>query len=94
MVEVDIQQDMSEDFIALIPDQRVHIDQLISDGTLLFFCVSLEKAKVWTTINAETAEEALAVIEAMPMRQFMVSTLYDLSFVNIAGSGLPAISLN
>jgi hypothetical protein len=94
LVEVAVNGTETEDFMALIPEQRVHINNLMTEGSILFFCLSIDRAKVWTGINAESEQEAIQIIESMPLSDYMTATLYELSYFNIAGSGLPAISLN
>jgi hypothetical protein len=38
--------------------------------------------------------EVESALNTMPLIDFMESTIYQLAFYNVAGSGLPIISLN
>lgn len=94
LVDVEVSGALSDDFISLIPEQREHINQLMAEGTLSSFSLSLDRTRVWITINAETEDEVKEVIESMPLSEYMKANIYELAFFNIAGNGLPAISLN
>jgi muconolactone delta-isomerase len=94
LVDLDLPLEMTEEFIALIPDQRRQIDELMSDGIVLSYALSQDRTKVWATINAESESEVQEILEMMPLIEFMEPTIYELAFYNATGNGLPAISLN
>ncbi len=94
MVDIELPSDLTEEFLALIPEQRDQINELMASGTVASYALSLDRSKVWAVINANNTDEVQEILEAMPMIDFMVSTIYELAFHNVAGSGLPAISLN
>jgi len=94
MVDIDLPEDVTEEFVALIPEQRAQINDLMASGTVISYTLSLDRTKVWAIINANNTAEVQEILEAMPMVDFMASTIYELAFHNVAGSGLPAISLN
>jgi muconolactone delta-isomerase len=45
-------------------------------------------------VNANSPEEVKEILETMPLIDYMDPTIYELAFHNMAGTGLPAISLN
>lgn len=94
LVDVDVSDTQSEEFLSLIDDQREHMNYLMSQGSMSSFGLSSDRTRAWITINAESEEEVRELIEAMPLSHFMMVTIHELSFFNVAGSGLPAISLN
>ena len=94
LVDVDLPDELSEEFIALIPDQRAQVNDLMANGSLLAYALSVDQSKVWVTINAETENDVQEILESMPLYDFMDATIYELAFYNVAGTGLPAISLN
>lgn len=94
MVDMELLDFDSDEFLSLIPEQRNHINELMVNGTISSFSVSIERNKVWATFNADSEEEVLGVLDTMPMRRFLQFTIHELALFNVAGNGLPAISLN
>jgi len=94
LVEAEIKATWGEDLAELLPRQKVHLHQLMNDGTLTFYCIAQDQSKVWASIQAASEKEALELIEAMPMSNFISVTLHELALSELAGAGLPAISLN
>ncbi len=94
LVDVDLPDELSDEFIALIPEQRAQINELMASGSVISYALSIDQSKVWATINAESEQEVLGIMESMPLYDFMSATIYELAFYNATGNGLPAISMN
>lgn len=94
IVDFEIPEELSDEFIALIPKHRAHINNLMDNGLVLSYALSLDRSKVWATINAESEHEVEDIIATFPLINYMQATVYELEFYNATGSGLPAISLN
>ncbi len=94
LVDFDLPLEFTPEFVALIPEQRQQIDELMAGGVVLAYALSNDRSKVWATINADSEDELMQILQAMPLIHFMEPTVYELAFFNSAGNGLPAISLN
>ena len=94
LVDFDLPNEFTPEFVALIPKQRKQIDELMAGGVVMAYALSNDRSKVWATINADSEEDLLQILHSMPLIQFMEPTVYELAFFNSAGNGLPAISLN
>lgn len=94
LVDFELPELFNDEFLALIPEQRKHVDQLMRNGTLLSYALSNDRSKVWAMLNADSEVEVNEILEEMPLISFMTPTIYELAFLNIADGGLPAISMN
>jgi muconolactone delta-isomerase len=94
LVDFDLPLEFTPEFVALIPEQRRQIDELMAGGVVLAYALSNDRSKVWATISADSEEDLMQILHSMPLIQYMDPTVYELAFFNSAGNGLPAISLN
>lgn len=94
LVDFDLPEELDEEFMALIPEQRTQIDELMSSGIVLSYALAFDRSKVWATVNAESMEEVEEIINTMPLNHLMEAVVYELEFYTATGNGLPAISLN
>lgn len=93
MVEFDIPQPLTDDFLEMIPEQRAVIDKLFSDGKLLSYTVASDRRRVWAVIIAESESELLSYIDILPMTPYMDYDYNELMFYNTVHL-MPAMSLN
>lgn len=84
----------SEEFMQLIPSQRAYIDDLIVEGKVTSYAVSLDKTKLWAVIVADTELEAINIITRFPIFDHMQYELHELLFHNAAHDLVSHISLN
>lgn len=94
LVDLNLPDELTDEFLSLIPRQRAHVDQMMMDGILSSYALSSDRRKIWAIIVAESEMEVYAALQSMPLFDFMESTIYQLAFYNVAGSRLPSISLN
>jgi len=85
---------LTEEFVALIPAQRKHVNQLIGDGTLTGYSLALDRSKLWVTMVAETAREAEEIVAAFPLWKFFEVEIYPLAFHQSSRAALLKVSLN
>lgn len=94
LIEVEIKTKTQEETLSLVQQQKKHLTHLMAEGTVSFFGFSMEKPKVWISIHAETAYDAMELISPDALQDGMAANIHELSFVAMSGSALPAISLN
>jgi muconolactone delta-isomerase len=95
MVDFTLPVLFSEEFTALVPAQRVMVNEYFMEGKLLSYALSLEQSRLWAVFNAESASDVKRYIKAMPLSKMMTSEISELTFFNIIQpSVLPIISLN
>jgi hypothetical protein len=47
MIDVSIPAEPNTEFLALIPAQRAHIEELLEQGTVTAYSLSLDRSKLW-----------------------------------------------
>jgi hypothetical protein len=94
LVDIDLPEEPDDDFISLIPDQRARINQLLNEGIVTSYSLSIDRSKLWTTVVAESEKEVGEILAAFPLIDYMVYSIHKLAFHNSAQYHIPPISLN
>jgi hypothetical protein len=85
---------LNEEFAALVPSQRKHVDHLIGEGTVTGYSLALDRSKLWVTMIAETEQEAAEIVAEFPLSRFFQFKIYPLAFHQSSRAGLMKVSLN
>lgn len=93
MVDISLPKYFDEDFVSLIPRQRLHIDKLMSENVIKSYALSLDRMKLWATVSAETEEEVIQILHAFPLYEWIEYEIIPLMFY-LQHMQIPAISLN
>ncbi len=93
MVNISLPTYYHEDLAELIPDQRVHIDKLMSDNIVKGYALSLDRTKLWTTIAAESEDEVVRILHTFPLIDWIKYEIIPL-MIHLQPVQVPAISLN
>lgn len=94
MVDFTMPKEMPEEFMALIPRQRVAVNRLMNDGKLLNYSLSLEHGKLWAVFNVETQAELMELVYDLPLTDFMKVRISELTFYNAATAVSATFSVN
>ena len=94
IIDIQIPMNPDEGFFELIPRQRAHIDKLLEQGTVMSYSLSLDRSRLWVTMNARTEREAIEILSAFPMFKYFEPTLYPLMFHNTSLMSQLKVSLN
>jgi muconolactone delta-isomerase len=82
MVEFELPEEFTEEFMALIPRQRFMINQMLADGIIQNYSLSLDRSRLWAVMVAESEFELMEEIERMPLIDYMVPDISQLMFHN------------
>ena len=93
LFDISLPEDISEEFIALIPRQRAHIDALMVKGIVMSYSLAIDRSKLWVTLLAHSEESAKETLKSFPMYRFFAVKMYPLAFHNMTVS-LTKVSLN
>lgn len=93
MVEFEMPEIFTEEFVALIPRQRYVINQLLGKRIIHSYALAGDRSKLWVVVNAESEWEVLEIIGQMPLYDFMKPNIHELMFHNSADAVLQ-FSLN
>ena len=94
MVEFTLPQPMTEDFISCIPQQRQAVNQLLHQGKILNYSLSLESFKLWVIFCVDTEVELMELISSLPLTDYMEVQINELTFFNSANAYSSTFSVN
>lgn len=84
MVEFDLPEEFTQDFMELIPKQRFVINQMMVEGVIQNYSLSLERDKLWAVMVAESEFELMEELTRMPLIDYMQPHVSQLMFHNSA----------
>lgn len=85
---------LSEEFMKLVPFQRLVVDRLLSEGKLVTYALSMEESRLWAVFKANSEMEVLDMIADFPLAKFMKVKVSVLNFYNTTNPAMPSFSLN
>lgn len=94
MAQITLPEFLDEDFMALIPEHRAYVDQLMSDGVITSYSLALDRSTVWITFNSKSEKAVIKVIHSFPISDFIEFDILELAFHNSATVFFPTLSLN
>ena len=59
MVEFELPETLTEEFLALIPQQRYMINNLLAAGTMKAYSLAMDRSKLWAVLAADSEIEYL-----------------------------------
>ncbi|MFI5171436.1 MAG: muconolactone Delta-isomerase family protein [Chitinophagales bacterium] len=94
MVDVNLHSAHSDEFLKLIPSQRSVVNDMMFEGKITSYCVSMDRSKLWLVIVAKNEEDVMDLLSKFPLIQFMDCEITPLLFYNSAQQTFSHISLN
>ena len=94
MIEISLPDYPDEEFFALVPPQRAHIDKLLEQGVVMGYSLSFDRSKLWIALNAQNERHATEILSTFPMFRYFETTIYPLMFHNTAVMALNRVSMN
>ncbi|HMU70171.1 MAG TPA: muconolactone Delta-isomerase family protein [Chitinophagales bacterium] len=94
MVDIDMHEAHSEAFMRLIPSQRAVVNDLMYEGKITSYCVSMDRKKLWMVAVARDEDEVMEFLAKFPLIKFMDCEIQPLLFSNSAQQTFSHISLN
>jgi hypothetical protein len=73
---------LNEEFIALIPEQRVEVNRLMEKGIITSYSLSSDRTILWMTMLATSSETVEITLRMMPLYKFMRYEIIELMFHN------------
>lgn len=93
MVEINLSEFTAE-FVALIPAQRILINQLLAKGVVLSYSLTDDRSKLWVVFVCKNKAELIKYLDSFPIINFIQYSIHPLMFHNSMELMMPAISLN
>jgi muconolactone delta-isomerase len=71
IVPFTVPEPMEEEKRALVPAERARVREMMAEGVLLHIFVSSNFSEGWIVFAADSPEAACALMDTLPMRQYM-----------------------
>ena len=95
MVEFELPNPLSQDFINLIPSNRIVTNKLLNKGKFQSYTLSAERSKLWIVVVAESELDVLNILAELPLSDLMLPTIIPLAFHNTSSAWkMPTMSMN
>ena len=94
MVDIELPGTITDEFAALIPFQRSRINDLMSEGKISSYSLSMDRARLWVIVNAASVDEVHGVIGSFPIFSYIKFEIRELMFHNSIRLLHPQFSLN
>jgi hypothetical protein len=82
MVEFELPETPGDEFMERIPDQRIFVDKLMTQGVIRSYALSIDRSVLWVIMEAASEFEVMEIIAAMPLSDFMQPYISELLFYN------------
>jgi hypothetical protein len=92
--QVTIDFEWDDEFQKLIPENRKYIDELIENGVVDHYVVTLESQKIWITMNAEDKASIDEYLSKSPLFNYIKYEIDELLISDGVTYRLPAVQLN
>ena len=93
MVTFRLPEELTYEFMNKVPEQRKMINDMLSQGHILSYSLSLNRKFLWIIFLADTKRALMRFIHKLPLNEFLQPEVEELAFHN-ASYPLPAVSLN
>lgn len=93
-VDIELKKAFSFEFINLIPEQRKVVNELMNRGVIINYALSMDRSKLWITVEAKDEEAVMDILSGFPLIKFMQPEIIELAFLDSIHSGFPHLSMN
>jgi hypothetical protein len=94
-VSIRLPDSFTEEFLAIIPQHRMVINQLLAEHIIEAYAISADRGRGWVVINGEDEDAVRAVVAQFPLHPYLeVLEIDELFIFDSAASRFPQISLN
>lgn len=92
--QVTIHFEMDDDFMSNVPKHREYINELLDNGTMDYYSVSMETQRSWMIINAHSKAEVENYLHKTPLYKYWTVEVDELYVYDSQTYRLPALQLN
>src|SRR4051812_39618086 len=94
MVEMDLPEEIDEDFMKMIPSHRAYISQLINDGIIQSYSINNDRTIGWIIFTCEGIDEVFEIIEQFPISKFISVQVHELMVHDSESYRFPKMHMN
>jgi hypothetical protein len=92
--QVTIHFELSDEFMALVPDHRAYIEQLISKNIIEHYAVTMETQRAWITFNAADKRQVARLLRKSPLAIYWTYEVDELYVLDGQHYRLPELNYN
>lgn len=78
MIELELLNVRTEDFISKVPKQREVLHNLIAAGVVKSYTLALNHSKLWLVATADNEFEIMTLIAQLPLSELMIPSITPL----------------
>ena len=82
MVEFELPETLSDEFLELIPAQQQVVERLMTEGKIRSYALAIDRSVLWVIVEAQSEFEVMEIIARMPLCDFMSPYVSELMFHN------------
>ena len=82
MVEFELPNAFTQQFIARIPEQRQKVDTMIAQGIIKSYSLAVNRSKLWIIACAESEFDLMKIIDDLPLIEFLIPSITPLMLHN------------
>lgn len=94
MVDIDLPEVLSKEFIQLIPKQRAFITRMMGEGVISNYSLSYDRRKLWVVVNADSPFDVKNIIGSFPIFNHITFKINNLMFHETNLTSIPQMGLN
>jgi len=94
LIDIQLNDTFKPEFLALIPDQRKTINNLMNEGIIHSYSLAIDRSKLWVVMETENEKQVMDALASFPLIKFMNPEIHELAFHDSIHSGFPHLSLN
>ncbi len=94
MADIELPDVITDEFASLIPFQRAKVNELMSEGKIAGYSLSMDRTRLWVVLTAGSVEEARSIVASFPIFPFIQFKIHELMFHNSVRQFQPHFSLN
>ena len=94
MVDIDLPETLTNEFIKLIPAQRAFAKKMMSKGVIVNYSLSFDRRKLWVVIQADTLFDVKNIMGSFPIFNYIRFKINSLLFHENSMTSVPQMWLN
>lgn len=95
IVSLHLPDSFNEEFVALIPQHRALINQLLAEHVVETYAISADRSRGWLTVHSEDEEGVQELLRRLPLYDYFSGIeINELFIFDSIATHFPHISLN
>lgn len=94
MIDIDLPETLSREFIKLIPKQRAFVKRMMNEGIISNYSLSSDRKKLWVVVNADTPFDVKNIMGSFPIFNHIRFKINNLLFHDTSFTSIPQMWLN